>query len=91
MDTELLKLLSQGGALVLSIAANLGLIKWITHLIKKTDTIQEARLTEAREYAQAMSDARVAQVKHSAETARTVDNLSKVLSSFGGNAPSGGN
>jgi len=90
VEIELIKFISQVGAIGLSVTLNIFGGRWIVKILKDKDDLQEKRLAETKEFAKAMGDVRLAQAKSTAENMRTIDNLTKLLRSFGGKLPESG-
>lgn len=82
MDMELIKFLSGIGATGLLAAAVILLLRAYKAKDAKIDAIQEARITEAREYAEGHAAARMELATVTAENARSNENLSRLLTTY---------
>ena len=79
MDLDLLKFLTEGGAIALSVAANIALILWIRKIHSRVDVLTDKLFATIKECAEAMTEARISSVAQADEMIRSVGMLSKII------------
>lgn len=79
MDLNLLKFLTEGGAIALSVAANVALIMWIRKQQARIDAVTDSKFEVVKECAEAMTEARISVAAGAKETNRTAETLGRVI------------
>jgi len=79
MDLNLLKFLAEGGAIALSVTANVALILWVRKLNGRIDLLTDKLFETIKECAEAMTEARISSAAGAEEMTRSVNMLTKII------------
>jgi len=82
MDLGLLKFLAEGGAIALSVTANVALVLWVRKVHSRNETLTDKLFDTIKECAEAMTEARISSVSQADEMNRSVTMLTKVIQSI---------
>lgn len=80
MSLDLLKFLAEGGAIALSVAANVALVMWIRKINSRNEELTDKLFDTIKECSEAMTEARISTAAGADEMARTVKTLTQVIS-----------
>ena len=79
MDLALLKFLTEGGAIALSVSANVALILWVRKINGRVDLLTDKLFDTIKECSVAMTDARISTAAQADEMNRSVNMLTKII------------